>query len=155
MDHVDEAVFQWVVSRGDGAVELEMAEHAFDAVGQADRGFMGFGICRLAGLQLEGEWSSKGVSQPMKRKRRRAIGARATAPVLALPNQRWSLLCVHDQLASGRRFRCLPTHHCQHGLFATNAFCLKVPLEMCADVVDREIVKLPQLSLRRGEGAIG
>ncbi|EQA97205.1 hypothetical protein L286_23025 [Sphingobium sp. HDIP04] len=39
--------------------------------------------------------------------RRRAIGARAPAPVLALPNQRWSLDFVHDQLATGRRFRVL------------------------------------------------
>jgi putative transposase len=28
-------------------------------------------------------------------------------PVLALPNQRWSLDFVHDQLAIGRRFRVL------------------------------------------------
>lgn len=42
-----------------------------------------------------------------RRSRRRAIGARAPAPVLALPNQRWSLDFVHDQLASGRRFRVL------------------------------------------------
>ncbi|MDP3907693.1 IS3 family transposase [Novosphingobium sp.] len=42
-----------------------------------------------------------------RRNRRRAIGARAPAPVLALPNQRWSLDFVHDQLASGRRFRVL------------------------------------------------
>ncbi len=37
-----------------------------------------------------------------RRSRRRAIGARAPAPVLALPNQCWSLDFVHDQLASGR-----------------------------------------------------
>ena len=42
-----------------------------------------------------------------RRSRRRAIGARAPAPVLALPNQRWSLDFVHDQMASGRRFRVL------------------------------------------------
>jgi putative transposase len=35
------------------------------------------------------------------------VGARAPAPVIALPNQRWSLDFVHDQLASGRRFRIL------------------------------------------------
>lgn len=35
------------------------------------------------------------------------IGARAPAPMLALPNQRWSLDFVHDQRASGRRFRVL------------------------------------------------
>ncbi len=42
-----------------------------------------------------------------RRSRRRAIGSRAPAPVLARPNQRWSLDFVHDQLASGRRFRVL------------------------------------------------
>ena len=35
------------------------------------------------------------------------MGARAPTPVLALPNQRWSLDFVHDQLATGRRFRIL------------------------------------------------
>ena len=39
--------------------------------------------------------------------RRRAGGARAPTPVAALPNQRWSLDFVHDQLASGRRLRVL------------------------------------------------
>lgn len=39
--------------------------------------------------------------------RRRATSRRAPAPVLALPNQRWSLDFVHDQLAAGRRFRVL------------------------------------------------
>ena len=45
-----------------------------------------------------------------RRSRRRAIGARAPAPVLALPNQRWSLDFVHDQMASGaqHRRRCDP-----------------------------------------------
>jgi putative transposase len=36
-----------------------------------------------------------------------AVGTKAPAPVLALPNQRWSLDSVHDQMASGRRFRVL------------------------------------------------
>lgn len=37
------------------------------------------------------------------------MGARAPAPapVLALPNRRWSLDFVHDQLVTGRRFRVL------------------------------------------------
>lgn len=42
-----------------------------------------------------------------RRSRKRAGGTRAPAPVLALPNQRWSLDFVHDQMASGRRFRVL------------------------------------------------
>jgi len=32
MDHSEEAIGQLVVSGGDGAVDLEMAEHALDAV---------------------------------------------------------------------------------------------------------------------------
>jgi putative transposase len=39
--------------------------------------------------------------------RKRAVGARALAPVLALPNQCWSLDFVHDQMTTGRRFRVL------------------------------------------------
>ena len=39
--------------------------------------------------------------------RKRAVGAPAPAPVIALPNQRWSLDFVHDQPATGRRFRVL------------------------------------------------
>ncbi|MGE3745805.1 MAG: IS3 family transposase [Sphingomonadaceae bacterium] len=42
-----------------------------------------------------------------RRSRKRAVGTRAPAPVLALANQRWSLDFVHDQMASGRRFRVL------------------------------------------------
>jgi putative transposase len=39
--------------------------------------------------------------------RRRATRSRAPARLLALPNQRWSLDFVHDQLTTGRRFRVL------------------------------------------------
>ena len=40
---------------------------------------------------------------------RRRFGYRRLAPAtaLALPNQRWSLDFVHDQMATGRRFRIL------------------------------------------------
>ena len=34
-----------------------------------------------------------------RRSRKRAVGTRAPAPVLALPNQRWSLKFAHDQMA--------------------------------------------------------
>jgi transposase InsO family protein len=47
----------------------------------------------------------EGLGVRRRRSRRRAVGTRAPAPVLALPNQRWSLDFVHDQMASGRRFR--------------------------------------------------
>ena len=35
------------------------------------------------------------------------LNGRAPAPVLVLPNQRWSLDFVHDHMASGCRFRVL------------------------------------------------
>ena len=52
-------------------------------------------------------YREEGLAVRRRRNRRRAIGASAPAPVLALPNQRWSLDFVHDQMASGRRFRVL------------------------------------------------
>lgn len=52
-------------------------------------------------------YSEEKLAVRRRRNRRRAIGARAPAPVLALPNQRWSLDFVHDPLATGRRFRVL------------------------------------------------
>ena len=42
-----------------------------------------------------------------RRARRRAVGTRAPILVEARPNARWSLDFVHDQFASGRRFRIL------------------------------------------------
>jgi putative transposase len=39
--------------------------------------------------------------------RKRALGTRSPMPVAALPNDRWSLDFVSDQLISGRRFRIL------------------------------------------------
>jgi putative transposase len=61
-------------------------------------------------------YTEEGLTVRKRRSRRRAVGARPAPPVLALPNQRWSLelppcgRClrpVHDQMASGRRFRML------------------------------------------------
>jgi len=42
-----------------------------------------------------------------RRSRRRAVGTRAPAPMMALPNQRWSRDFDHDRMPSGRRFRVL------------------------------------------------
>jgi len=50
-------------------------------------------------------YREKGLTVRCRKGQRRAVVARAPAPVLALPNQRWSLDFVHDQLATGRRFR--------------------------------------------------
>jgi transposase InsO family protein len=52
-------------------------------------------------------YRKEGLAVKRLRSRRRAVGTRAPAPVLALANQRWSLDFVHDQMASGRRFRVL------------------------------------------------
>lgn len=52
-------------------------------------------------------YREEGLAVRRRRSRKRAIGTRAPAPVLTLPNQRWSLDFVHDQIASGRRFRVL------------------------------------------------
>jgi len=52
-------------------------------------------------------YREEGLEVRRRRNRRRAVGTRAPAPVLALPNQRWSLDFVHDQIVTGRRFRVL------------------------------------------------
>ena len=52
-------------------------------------------------------YREEGLTVRRRKGRKRAVGARAPVPVAALPNQRWSLDFVHDQLASGRRFRVL------------------------------------------------
>ena len=52
-------------------------------------------------------YREEGLTVRRRKGRRRTVGARAPAPVLALPNQRWSLDFVHDQLAGGRHFRVL------------------------------------------------
>jgi putative transposase len=52
-------------------------------------------------------YREEGLAVQRRRSRKRAVGTRAPATVPALPNQRWSLDFVHDQMASGRRFRVL------------------------------------------------
>lgn len=52
-------------------------------------------------------YREEGLKVRRRRGRRRAIGMRAPIPVLAQPNQRWSLDFVHDQLSCGQRFRVL------------------------------------------------
>ncbi|WP_430448561.1 IS3 family transposase [Rhodophyticola sp.] len=52
-------------------------------------------------------YKEEGLAVRRRRSRKRAVGIRAPAAVLALPNQRWSLDFVHDQIMTGRRFRVL------------------------------------------------
>jgi transposase InsO family protein len=52
-------------------------------------------------------YREEGLTVRQRKGRKRAVGARMPPSVLALPNQRWSLDFVHDQLVTGRRFRVL------------------------------------------------
>jgi putative transposase len=52
-------------------------------------------------------YREEGLTVRKRRARRRAVGSRAPILVEARPNARWSLDFVHDQFASGRRFRIL------------------------------------------------
>jgi putative transposase len=52
-------------------------------------------------------YREEGLTVRRRKGRKRAVGARVPAPVSALPNQRWSLDFVHDQMITGRRFRVL------------------------------------------------
>ena len=56
-------------------------------------------------------YKEEGLAVRRRRSRKRVVGTRVSEPVLALPNQRWSLDFVHDQMASGRRFRVLNIVH--------------------------------------------
>jgi putative transposase len=54
-------------------------------------------------------YREEGLTVRRHKGRKRAVSSRAPAPVPvpvpALPNQRWSLDFVHDQMITGRRFR--------------------------------------------------
>ena len=50
-------------------------------------------------------YREEGLTVHRRKGRKRAVGTRTRPLVLALPNQCWSLDFVHDQLATGRRFR--------------------------------------------------
>ena len=52
-------------------------------------------------------YREEGLSVRRRRCRKRAVGTRAPMVVEAWPNARWSLDFVHDQMASGQRFRVL------------------------------------------------
>lgn len=60
------------------------------------------GINRIYRLYRE-----EGLTERKRKARRKAVGTRAPILVEARPNARWSLDFVHDQFASGQRFRAL------------------------------------------------
>ena len=85
-------------------------------------------------------YREEGLTVRRRRGRRRATGSRAPAPVLALPNQRWSLDFIHDQLATGRRFRVLNivddvTRECLRAVVDTSISGKRVVREL-ADLID-------------------
>ena len=87
-------------------------------------------------------YREEGLTVRRRRGRKRAMGARAPAPVLALPNQRWSLDFVHDQLATGRRFRVLNvvddiTRECLAAVVDTSISGRRVVRELAMLVAER------------------
>ena len=87
-------------------------------------------------------YREEGLTVRRRRGRRRAVGARAPAPVLALPNQRWSLDFVHDQLVTGRRFRVLNivddvTRECLRAVVDTSISGRRVVRELTDLIAER------------------
>jgi putative transposase len=87
-------------------------------------------------------YREEGLTVRRRKGRRRAVGARAPAPVLALPNQRWSLDFVHDQLVTGRRFRVLNivddvTRECIRAVVDTSISGRRVVRELADLVAER------------------
>ena len=87
-------------------------------------------------------YREEGLSVQRRRGRKRAVGARAPAPVAVLPNQRWSLDFVHDQLATGRRFRVLnivddATRECLRAVADTSISGRRVARELTDLVAER------------------
>ena len=87
-------------------------------------------------------YTEEGLTVRKRKSRRRAVGTRAPLPVLALPNERWSLDFVHDQLVGGRRFRVLNvmddvTRECLVAVVYTSISGKRVARELAALVVRR------------------
>ena len=87
-------------------------------------------------------YREEGLTVRRRKGRKRAVGARAPAPVLALPNQRWSLDYVHDQMATGRRFRILNivddvTRECLRAVLDTSISGKRVVRELGDLVAER------------------
>ncbi len=92
-------------------------------------------------------YCEEGLTVRRRKGRRKAIGARAPPPVLALPNQRWSLDFVHDQFANGRRFRVLNivddvTRECLGAIPDTSISGKRVVRELDAIVARRGTPKM-------------
>jgi putative transposase len=87
-------------------------------------------------------YREEGLAVRRRKGRKRAVGARMPPPVPALPNQRWSLDFVHDQLATGRRFRVLNivddvTRECLAAVPDTSISGKRVVPELAALIAER------------------
>ena len=92
-------------------------------------------------------YREEGLTVRRREGRKRAVGARAPAPVLALPNQRWSLDFVHDQMATGRRFRILNivddvTRECLRAVLDTSISGKRVVRELADLIAERGAPKM-------------
>ena len=86
-------------------------------------------------------YREEGLTVRRRRGRKRATGCRAPLLLPALPNARWSIDFVHDQLACGRRFRILNviddvTKECLLALADTSISGKRVARELTA-LLDR------------------
>ena len=93
-------------------------------------------------------YREEGLTVRRRKGRKRAVGARAPAPVIALPNQRWSLDFVSDVFAHGRRFRVLGviddfTAECLALVADTSLPGLRVARELDAIVARRKRPAMP------------
>ncbi|TVV74449.1 IS3 family transposase [Sphingomonas solaris] len=92
-------------------------------------------------------YREEGLTVRRRKGRKRAVGARAPAPVRALPNQRWSLDFVHDQMATGRRFRILNivddvTRECLRAVLDTSISGKRVVRELAELIAKRGAPKM-------------
>ena len=87
-------------------------------------------------------YRAEGLAVRKRKARRRAVGVRVSLGIAALPNMRWSLDFVHDQLACGRRFRILnvvddATRECLLAIADTSISGRRVVRELTALVARR------------------
>ena len=87
-------------------------------------------------------YRAEGLAVRKRKARRRAVGQRAPLVLAMLPNMRWSLDFVHDQLACGRRFRILnvvddATRECLLAVADTSISGKRVVRELTALVARR------------------
>ena len=115
-----------------------------DLAGERRRFHVGCTSLRAVTLRKKTQrlYREEGLTVRRRKSRRRAVGARAPAPVPVLPNQRWSLDFVHDQLTTGRRFRVLNivddvTRECLRAVVDTSISGRRVVRELTELIAER------------------